>query len=289
MRRKIFAFIAGVAFVGFFSGKVSAATHVVQKGDSLWSISQNYGTSVQQLKALNNLNGDLIYPNQALHISAEEKTESQDQIYKVVKGDSLWKISNKYGVSVADLKAWNNLASDIIHPGQSLAVKKGAAAAPEPKQAVQQNNPAPQPPAANSSPVQKEAQPAAKPAPVQKEAQPAAKPAPVQKEAQPASSGNEASGRELTVTATAYTAHCNGCSGVTATGIDLRANPGLKVIAVDPSVIPLGSKVHVEGYGTAVAGDTGGAIKGNKIDIFMPDKSAATQFGRKTVKIKVLN
>lgn len=289
MRRKIFAFIAGVAFVGFFSGKVSAATHVVQKGDSLWSISQNYGTSVQQLKALNNLNGDLIYPNQALHISAEEKTENQDQIYRVVKGDSLWKISNKYGVSVPDLKAWNNLASDIIHPGQSLAVKKGAAAAPEPKQAVQQNNPAPQPPAANSSPVQKEAQPAAKPAPVQKEAQPAAKPAPVQKEAQPASSGNEASGRELTVTATAYTAHCNGCSGVTATGIDLRANPGLKVIAVDPSVIPLGSKVHVEGYGTAVAGDTGGAIKGNKIDIFMPDKSAATQFGRKTVKIKVLN
>ena len=48
------------------------------------------------------------------------------------------------------------------------------------------------------------------------------------------------------------------------TGINLRANPNLKVIAVDPSVIPLGSKVWVEGYGYAVAGDTGGAIKGNE-------------------------
>ena len=56
----------------------------------------------------------------------------------------------------------------------------------------------------------------------------------------------------------------------TATGINLRSNPNLKVIAVDPSVIPLGSKVWVEGYGYAVAGDTGGAIKGNKIDLFMP-------------------
>ncbi|MFS0646671.1 LysM peptidoglycan-binding domain-containing protein [Siminovitchia sp. 179-K 8D1 HS] len=275
MRRKIFAFIAGVAFVGLISGKASAASHVVQKGDSLWSISQSYGTSVNQLKALNNLNGDLIYPNQQLHIPAESKTENQDQTYKVVKGDSLWKISNKYGVSVADLKAWNNLSSDMIYPGQSLAVKKGAAPAPAPdqaanSQAVQQSNPAPQAPA----------EPAEKPAPA---------PAPVQKEAQPASSGNEVSGREMTVTATAYTAYCNGCSGVTATGIDLRANPGLKVIAVDPSVIPLGSKVYVEGYGTAVAGDTGGAIKGNKIDIFMPNKGDATKFGRKTIKIKLLN
>ena len=66
------------------------------------------------------------------------------------------------------------------------------------------------------------------------------------------------------MTATAYTAYCNGCSGITTTGINLRANPNLKVIAVDPSVIPLGSKVWVEGYGYAVAGDTGGAIKGKE-------------------------
>ncbi|EGQ23208.1 3D/G5 domain protein [Sporosarcina newyorkensis 2681] len=96
-------------------------------------------------------------------------------------------------------------------------------------------------------------------------------------------------GREFYANASAYTAYCNGCSGTTATGIDLRANPNLKVIAVDPSVIPLGSKVWVEGYGYAVAGDTGGAIKGNRIDLHMPTKAQAYQFGRRQVKIKVIN
>ena len=102
-------------------------------------------------------------------------------------------------------------------------------------------------------------------------------------------SSSSSSGNEFYVTATAYTAYCNGCTGITATGINLRANPNLKVIAVDPDVIPLGSKVWVEGYGYAIAGDTGGAIKGKKIDLFMPSKSQAYDFGRKKVRIKVLN
>ncbi|MBS7345277.1 MAG: DUF348 domain-containing protein [Caryophanon sp.] len=97
------------------------------------------------------------------------------------------------------------------------------------------------------------------------------------------------SGQEFYVTATAYTATCNGCSGITKTGINLLANPHLKVIAVDPNVIPLGSKVWVEGYGYAVAGDTGGAIKGHIIDLFMPNVEDAYAWGRKTVRIKVLN
>ncbi|KOF09116.1 hypothetical protein AC739_16805 [Planococcus glaciei] len=96
-------------------------------------------------------------------------------------------------------------------------------------------------------------------------------------------------GKEFYVSATAYTASCAGCSGITATGINLKANPGLKVIAVDPNVIPLGSKVYVEGYGYAVAGDTGGAIKGNKIDLFVANHSDAIAFGRKQVKVTVLN
>lgn len=100
---------------------------------------------------------------------------------------------------------------------------------------------------------------------------------------------NEYSGKEMYVSSTAYTAGCNGCSGVTATGLDLKANPGAKVIAVDPSVIPLGTKVYVEGYGYAVASDTGSAIKGNKIDVFFSSKSDAYRWGRKQVKIRVLN
>lgn len=103
-----------------------------------------------------------------------------------------------------------------------------------------------------------------------------------------ASRGAE-SGREIYVTATAYTASCSGCSGTTATGVNLHANPNAKVIAVDPSVIPLGSKVYVEGYGYAIAADTGGAIKGNKIDVFIASKQDAYQWGRKTVKIKILD
>lgn len=96
-------------------------------------------------------------------------------------------------------------------------------------------------------------------------------------------------GKEIYMNATAYTATCNGCSGVTATGIDLKANPNAKVIAVDPNVIPLGSKVWVEGYGYAVAGDTGGAIKGNKIDVHVQTKGQAYSFGNKQVKVKILD
>ena len=92
----------------------------------------------------------------------------------------------------------------------------------------------------------------------------------------------------LTMTATAYTAYCEGCSGITKDGTDIRANPHLKVIAVDPTVIPLGTRVWVEGYGEAVAADIGGAIKGNIIDVFIPSHEEALEWGRKTVKVRIL-
>lgn len=100
---------------------------------------------------------------------------------------------------------------------------------------------------------------------------------------------SSASGREIYVNSTAYTANCNGCSGFTATGMNLKSNPGAKVIAVDPSIIPLGSKVYVEGYGYAIAADKGNAIKGNKIDVFFSSTSEAYRWGVKRVKIRVLN
>ncbi|AMO85102.1 Cell wall-binding protein yocH precursor [Solibacillus isronensis B3W22] len=94
--------------------------------------------------------------------------------------------------------------------------------------------------------------------------------------------------KTIKMSSTAYTANCKGCSGITKTGLNLRKNPSLKVIAVDPKIIPLGSKVWVEGYGIAVAGDVGSAIKGKKIDIFMSKKSTAKNWGRKTVTVKLL-
>ncbi|MEJ9232004.1 ubiquitin-like domain-containing protein [Peribacillus butanolivorans] len=104
-----------------------------------------------------------------------------------------------------------------------------------------------------------------------------------------ASNVNSTSGKEIYVSSTAYTASCKGCSGVTSTGVDLKSNPGAKIIAVDPSVIPMGSKVYVEGYGYAVAADKGGAIKGNRIDVFFSSKNDAYRWGVKKVKIRVLN
>lgn len=95
--------------------------------------------------------------------------------------------------------------------------------------------------------------------------------------------------KTFTMSSTAYTAGCSGCSGVTATGINLNNNPNMKVIAVDPSVIPLGTRVYVEGYGEAIAGDTGGSIKGNKIDVHVPTKADAKSWGRKTVKVTILD
>lgn len=93
-------------------------------------------------------------------------------------------------------------------------------------------------------------------------------------------------GKTVTVSATAYSRHEAGLSNFTATGIDLSINP--MVIAVDPSVIPLGSIVSVPGYGIAIAGDTGGAIVGNKIDLHMEDLNAALAFGRQTLTITIL-
>ncbi|QCR30745.1 G5 and 3D domain-containing protein [Lysinibacillus sp. SGAir0095] len=101
------------------------------------------------------------------------------------------------------------------------------------------------------------------------------------------SASSSSSSKEFYVTATAYTADCSGCSGVTATGLTLK--DGMKVIAVDPSVIPLGTKVWVEGYGNAIAADKGSAIKGNKIDVFVSSDSQANNWGRKKVRIKILN
>lgn len=107
------------------------------------------------------------------------------------------------------------------------------------------------------------------------------------------------SARMITMTATAYDLSYESCGkrpgdrgyGITASG--MRARRG--VVAVDPRVIPLGTKLYIETpdgsivYGEAVAGDTGGAIKGNKIDLFMDSRSECMAFGRRKVNVYILN
>ena len=72
--------------------------------------------------------------------------------------------------------------------------------------------------------------------------------------------------------------------GQTASGM----KPQVGVVAVDPKVIPLGTKLYVEGYGECVAGDTGGAIKGNKIDLFMDTREECIEFGRQVVRVRIV-
>ncbi|MED4262946.1 LysM peptidoglycan-binding and 3D domain-containing protein [Priestia megaterium] len=255
-------------------------TYTVKSGDTLYRIAKNNGTSVQQLKEWNNLSSHLIYVNQVLKISGtetvssspsapvQEKTNetqaspasSNSKSYKVQPGDTMWSVAQRHGISISQLKQWNNLSSNTIYINQVLQVGGQATAQAKP------STPSPAAPSTPSTSTPSTSTPA---------------PAPAQE--------SKSVSKEITVEATAYTAYCAGCSGITATGIDLRSNPNRKVIAVDPRVIPLGSRVYVEGYGEAIAGDTGGAIKGTRVDLFMASQSSALNWGRKTVKLQILD
>lgn len=94
------------------------------------------------------------------------------------------------------------------------------------------------------------------------------------------------SGRTITMRSTAYTSDPaeNGGYSTTAMGTAIRYG----VAAVDPRVIPLGTRLYIEGYGYARAEDTGGAIKGNRIDLVFGSKSQSNNWGRRTVRVTIL-
>lgn len=124
-------------------------THTVKAGDSLWALAAQYGTSVANIKSWNNLSGDMIYVGQKLIVgkgsgstdnsntggntggssngnAGSGSTSTSNTYYTVKSGDSLWAIANANGVSVANLRQWNNLSGDTIFPGQRLIVKQGS-------------------------------------------------------------------------------------------------------------------------------------------------------------------
>lgn len=243
--RKIIALTLAVVLTAgaFIAKEAYAQAYEIQPGDT---VSQQFDTTVEFFS-------DLVFADEALEI------RSDDKLYMIEPGDTLFRIAMENDVSVKQLQVWNGLNSNLIYAGDTLSISGPSeeAGAAEVKQAS--------------------VEPAAK-APSSTRVVTQVAPAPTVDVA-----------RTMTVEATAYTAYCTGCSGTTANGTDLRANPNLKVIAVDPRVIPLGTKVWVEGYGEAVAADTGGAIKGNKIDVFIPSKAGAYEWGRKSVTIKILD
>ena len=202
---------------------------------TLAEISKSYDLSVTELQQLNELKTS----SKVEQVSAKESVFFDGGLHQIKSGDTLFNIADNYAVTVADLKAWNNLSSDLIYVGETVAINESAA---KPRSSTM----------AYASKVNN-------------------------------------TGQEYTMRATAYTAYCTGCSGITANGTDIRSNPNQKVIAVDPRVIPLGTKVWVEGYGEAIAADIGGAIKGNKIDVFIPTEGQARNWGVRTVMVKILN
>src|SRR5690625_4266351 len=94
------------------SANNGTGTYSILNGDTLWGIAQSNGLTVDQLKSYNNLSSDLIHAGSELKLS--EQSKSTPSTYTVKAGDTLWSIGNRYNVSVADLKEWNNLSSDLI-------------------------------------------------------------------------------------------------------------------------------------------------------------------------------
>lgn len=299
MLNKFKILVAAAALSGTMSANAYAATITVQPGDSLWSLSKEHKASIDDLKEWNHLITNNIHPGDVLTITVPESDN---------KGCTIWDQAKTLNSGFSVAKKWDKNISAFIHPekilehfNMSKTVAKQATPATTVKEVVTVAKPvvvktvrtAPiQTVPVHAAPKVCPAKPAVQETP---ETKPAAAAAtnPVTESAAVLNSDQSVQDtddkKEIIVKATAYTASCEGCSGITATGVNIKDNPDEKVIAVDPKVIPLGSKVYVEGFGEATAADTGGAIKGNRIDVFIPSENDAKDFGVKRLKVTILD
>ncbi|MGG0552497.1 LysM peptidoglycan-binding domain-containing protein [Priestia aryabhattai] len=271
---------------------IKEIVHTVKRGDTLWSIGQHYGVTVEEIKEWNGLTSDLVFPGEQFKIKTAQAAQSQTASAPVAKAAP--QAQQPQTAQAQQEQAAQEQTQKEQEQAQVAAQEQAQAqVAQEQAQKAQAQAAQAQVAQEQAQKEQEQAQAAAQAQAAQEQAQKeqAAQQQQQQQAAQQQQqqSQQQASGKSMTVEATAYTANCAGCSGTTATGVNLKSNPNQRVIAVDPSVIPLGSKVYVEGYGQAVAADTGGAIKGNRIDVFVSSDSAAQDWGRRSVKITVID
>ena len=108
---------------GVITPTPTGATYTVRSGDSLWSIANEYNTTSDELMRLNNLTTSALSIGQVLKLpSTITPVTPSDNTYTVKSGDSLWSISNKFDISVTEIRNLNNLTSDILTIGQVLLI-----------------------------------------------------------------------------------------------------------------------------------------------------------------------
>ncbi|PAD96014.1 C40 family peptidase [Terribacillus saccharophilus] len=135
MKKTIVTLAATAVIASSYATTVDAASYKVQKGDSLWKIASKYDTSVSELRKINNLKSDLIFPNQVLQTSGSSSStnkpntssssSSSASTYTVKSGDTLSGIAAKHKISLSNLKKWNNISGYLIYPGDKLKVSAG--------------------------------------------------------------------------------------------------------------------------------------------------------------------
>ena len=124
-RQFIGSAISSLALAGWQSAANAGNIYRVKKGDSLWEVSKRFGIPVAEIKRQNRLSSNTIHPGQYLYCPSDILLSASENIYRVKKGDSLWEVSKKFGISVAEIKKQNRLSSNTIHPGQKLQIPPG--------------------------------------------------------------------------------------------------------------------------------------------------------------------
>ncbi len=266
----------------FVASATLALTGVMAVSNPTEASAAEYTSSTWEARSVDEIKQDL------------KSTEDGSTEYTIQWGDTLSSVALATDLSINDLVNVNDINNaNTIYSGNTISLSADHSTVtietPEDTKSYDVSTPdvVEVEPAAEEAPVVEEQAPVAEEAPVVEEQQaPAAETAPVVEEQAPAAETAQ-SGKTVTVEATAYSTNQPELSDTTATGINLNENP--KVIAVDPSVIPLGSTVYIPGQGTFIAGDTGSAIKGNRIDVHMTDLNQALAFGRQTMEVQILN